>query len=109
MSEKPFCKLCGHRHWLNEGHIWPNEPKPKTMSPKSALSPKTVDAVAKVQPDMAKVDMAKEGIVAKKSMGKKATTAESSTYRYRDPAQRRAYQRDLMRWRYARATQSKSN
>jgi hypothetical protein len=46
------------------------------------------DGVAKVQPDMAKTvdNMAK---------------TETTTYRYRDPVKRRAYQRELMRRRYA--------
>jgi hypothetical protein len=44
--------------------------------------------MAKVQPDVAKtVD----------TMAK----TETSTYRYRDPVKRRAYQRELMRRRYA--------
>ena len=44
--------------------------------------------MAKVQPDMAKTVY---------SMSK----TETSTYRYRDPVKRRAYQRELMRKRHA--------
>jgi hypothetical protein len=50
--------------------------------------------IARPEP-MAKTDMAKTG-VAKVDMAKKA----GSTYRYRDPEKRRAYQRELMRKRY---------
>jgi hypothetical protein len=64
--------------------------------------------MAKVQPDVAK-DMAKTvDTMAKvvdtpmaKTVAKKSTTTETSTYRYRDPVKRRAYKRALMRRRYA--------
>jgi hypothetical protein len=46
------------------------------------------ERMAKVQPDVAK-DMAK------------TVDTMTSTYRYRDPVKRRAYQRELMRRRYA--------
>jgi hypothetical protein len=54
------------------------------------------ERMAKVQPDMAKTvdsDVAK-------TVDNMAKT-ESSTYRYRDAVKRRAYQRELMRKRYA--------
>jgi hypothetical protein len=66
------------------------------------------DRMAKVQPDMAKTvhtmakvvhtDMAKTVHAVDSTMAK---TETASTYRYRDADKRRAYQRELMRRRYA--------
>jgi hypothetical protein len=63
--------------------------------------------MAKVQPDVAK-DMAKTvdtmAKVVDTDMAKTNNAmakTENSTYRYRDPVKRRAYQRELMRRRYA--------
>jgi hypothetical protein len=62
------------------------------------------DRMAKVQPDMAKTvnTMAKTvDIDMAKTDRPMAKTETASTYRYRDADKRRAYQRELMRRRYA--------
>ncbi|MBU1621783.1 MAG: hypothetical protein KJ604_20195, partial [Gammaproteobacteria bacterium] len=27
LMDKPMCRLCNHRHWSNEPHVWDDEPK----------------------------------------------------------------------------------
>jgi hypothetical protein len=90
------CPYCGQMH--SPLYICDEMRAARAKEPVDKPMAKTVDTMAK----MAKVDMAKEVVVAKKPMAKEQPT--TSTYRYRDPEKRRAYQRELMRQRYATKT-----
>lgn len=82
----PRCSICEVAHWLSEGHQWKDVAKPAVEVP--PVVEVASNGVANTKKDMAN------------SMANKIEPA-GATYRYRDPAARRVYQRELMRKRRA--------